>query len=87
MDLSATILRAIRHGAITANTAESGFAHLRSLTDTTLDDATLSRAISDCLAQKLIHDPVRLQAGALHCHWTLELTATGLTAARALIEK
>lgn len=79
-----TLLRAAWPGAITADNAEAGFARVREITARALDDAALARAACDCVAQKLIREPVRLPEGALHCHWTLELTAAGVTAARAL---
>lgn len=81
------ILRVLWRGAITADNAEAGFARIHALTNTPPTDTPLAAAITTCLAKQLIHDPVRLQEGALHCHWTLELTATGLIAARTLIEK
>ena len=77
-----TILRA---APLTADNAEAGFARIREITASTLDDAALAQAVSDCVAQKLIHDPIRLPEGALHCHWTLELTAAGVAAAWKLI--
>jgi hypothetical protein len=40
--------------------------------------------VADALAAEYIHDPVRLPAGALHCHWHLELTPNGVEAARRL---
>ena len=81
------VLRAAWKGAVTADNAEAGFARIREITTSTLNDTALAQVVSDCVAQKLIHDPIRLPEGALHCHWTLELTAAGVAAARALIEK
>ena len=62
---------------------EAGFARIRALAGSNLDDATLAQALSTCLSAGLIHEPVRLPEGALHCHWRLELTRPGLAAARA----
>ena len=81
------ILRVVWEGAVTADDAEAGFARIRALANIELDDTALAQAVSACLATKLIREPVRLPEGALHCHWTLELTAAGVAAARALIEK
>ena len=39
-------------------------------------------AISDALAAGYIHDPVRLPAGALQCHWHLEVTPAGVEVVR-----
>ena len=81
------ILHVAWKGAVTADNAEAGFARVRAMATTALDDAALAQAVSECVAQKLVHEPIRLPEGALHCHWTLELTAAGVVAARALIEK
>ena len=62
---------------------EAGFARIRALAGSNLDDATLAQAVNTCLSAGLIHEPVRLPEGALHCHWRLELTPPGLAAARA----
>jgi hypothetical protein len=42
-------------------------------------------AVADAVAAGYIHDPVRLPAGALQCHWHLELTPQGVEAARRLL--
>jgi hypothetical protein len=39
-------------------------------------------AVAGSLRDGLIREPVRLPEGALQCHWHLELTARGVTAAR-----
>ena len=77
----------LRAAPLTVDNAEAGFARIREITGSTFDDATLAKAIAACVASNKIHDPIRLPEGALHCHWTLELTAAGRIAARALIEK
>jgi len=82
-----TVLFAVRNNAITADNAEDGYARIRALAGVTINNAELARAVAACLALKLIHEPIRLPDGALHCHWTLELTVAGAAAARALNEK
>lgn len=44
-------------------------------------------AVASCLRQGLIREPVRLPAGALQCHWHLELTPDGVNAARGIAAK
>lgn len=41
-------------------------------------------AIAEAVRAGYIHDPVRLPAGALQCHWHLELTPKGVAAVRRL---
>ena len=48
-------------------------------------DAVAHLLVAACLRDGLIREPVRLPAGALQCHWRLELTPDGVAAARALI--
>ena len=67
--------------------AESGFARLRELAGSSLDDAALAQAVSVCVSAGLIREPVRLPEGALQCHWRLELTPRGLAAARDQLEQ
>lgn len=87
MAAEATILRAAWKGAVTADNAEDGFARIRVLTGSALDNAALAGAVADCLRRKLIREPVRLPEGALQCHWTLELTPDGVTAARDIMTR
>ena len=81
------ILKAAWHGAVIADSAEDGFARICALTGNAQENEMLAAAVAECLARKLIHDPIRLPEGGLHCHWTLELTEAGRIAARALTEK
>jgi hypothetical protein len=74
---------AFRHRIIEPN-VESGFSRFAELTDHVLKEAEFHKAVFDCLARRLIHDPVRLGEGALQCHWHLELTPAGVGVARAL---
>ncbi len=66
------ILTAARIG-VDADTAEEGFAELRTLTNLTFSDAELAEAVASAVRQGLVLDPVRLLPGALQCRWQLEL--------------
>ena len=67
---------------LAADTAEDGIAALAAATGES--PSALRDAIATLLAEKLIRDPVRLEPGALHCRWVLELTPSGREAARRL---
>ena len=75
------------HHIVDEPNVESGFARIRALAGSTLDDATLAEAVNRCLAAGLIREPVRLPEGALQCRWRLELTPRGLAAARDRLDK
>ena len=61
----------------------AGYARVRALAGGDLAYDAFREALDGCLRDGLIRDPVRLPAGALCCHWRLELTAAGVAAARA----
>jgi hypothetical protein len=84
---AATLLlgTALRH-LVTEPNADAGVFRLQELTGGVCSDGALHEAIAACLRKNLIHEPVRLPAGALHCHWRLELTPEGVDAARALLQ-
>jgi len=69
---------------ITAPDAEAGVARLAELADRSAPLRGWHEAVAGAVRQGLIHDPVRLLAGALQCHWRLELTPTGVAEARRL---
>lgn len=70
------VLAAARTG-LRADTAEEGYAEIRALTGAGFPDAELAEAVARVVADRLVRDPVRLMAGALQCHWKLELTDGG----------
>ncbi len=77
VDLDAALLAiAFRHRVRAAN-ADEGRQHIEALLGRELDSAAFAEAVARCLAARLIHDPVRLSAGDLQCHWELELTVGG----------
>ncbi len=78
------LLLAIFQQRVTAPDADAGLAQLEANVgcEASVDD--WRSAVVDALAAGLVHDPVRLPAGALQCHWHLELTPSGVEAARRL---
>ena len=74
---AALLAVAFRH-RVRAGHAEEGRQRIEALLGRKLDEAAFAEAVARCLAARLIHDPVRLEAGDLQCHWELELTAAGV---------
>jgi hypothetical protein len=70
---------AFRHSIDEPN-IESAFERIQQTT--TLDYDSFRDAIDVCLRDGLIRDPVRIEEGALQCHWKLELTPKGVQQAR-----
>jgi hypothetical protein len=66
---------------------EAGFETFRSVADQPLTYEAFTIAMTCCLRRGLIREPIRLPEGALQCHWQLELTPTGVTAARAILAR
>ncbi len=73
---------AFRHSIDEPN-IESAFERVQQIITTLAYDA-FRGAIDLCLRDGLIHEPVRIEEGALQCHWKLELTPKGVQQARAL---
>jgi len=71
------LLREISDQAIVADTMEDGLDMLADRLGTDASRAMLAGVVQDAVAAGLLHDPVRLPPGALHCHWHLELTPRG----------
>jgi hypothetical protein len=69
---------------ITAPDSDAGLAHLATSADREASVDDWRMAVADALAAGYVHDPVRLVAGALQCHWHLELTSKGVEAAQRL---
>ena len=81
-DMSRLLWAVFRH-RIQEPDSESGLDRLTEVVgDATRDDMRL--AVADAVAAGYIHDPVRLPAGALQCHWHLELTPRGVEAVQRL---
>jgi hypothetical protein len=71
------LLLEISDQAIIADTMEDGLDILADRLGTDASRAVLAGVVQDAVATGLLHDPVRLPPGALHCHWHLELTPRG----------
>ena len=82
--LERLLLAGFRHRVV-APDAEAALKLVQTLAGAPLDPAAFHAAIAEALARGLIHEPVRLPEGSLHCHWHLQLTSAGVVAARALI--
>ena len=72
---------AFRHSISEAN-IEAGFERVQALAGGTLNYDEFRDTLDACLRDGLIREPVRLPEGALQCHWRLELTPAGVSAAR-----
>src|SRR5580658_7798906 len=85
MDARSLLLTiAFRH-RINEPNIEAGFEQFIALADHPISFELFRDAVAACLRDGLIHEPIRLPEGSLQCHWHLELTPTGVAAARALL--
>jgi hypothetical protein len=71
------LLLEILDQAVIADTMEDGLDMLAHRLGTDASRAILAGVVQNAVAAGLLHDPVRLPPGALHCHWHLELTSRG----------
>ncbi len=78
------LLLVIFRQRITTPDGDAGLAHLAASSDREASVEEWRTAVGDALAAGYVHDPVRLPAGALQCHWHLELTPEGVEVARRL---
>jgi hypothetical protein len=78
---SLLLTTALRHGINEPN-IEAGFQRFTALAEQPVDYNAFCEAVAECVRHHLIHEPIRLPEGALQCHWHLELTPTGVAAAR-----
>jgi hypothetical protein len=87
MDAVAILLAtAFRHAIVEAN-IEAGYSRFAALANTSLDYEAFCDAVAAGIRGGLIREPVRLPEGALQCHWRLELTPAGVTAARDRLDQ
>jgi len=84
MDAIAHLLIAAYRHSIDEPNVETGLERLQRITGIAFDAPSFHDAVAACLRDGLIHDPIRLEAGALQCHWRLELTPKGVQHARTL---
>lgn len=80
------LLIAFRHTIDEAD-VEAAFERIRAIAGGKLDVAAFHEALASGLRDRLIREPVRLEAGSLQCHWHLELTPEGVEAVRALLRE
>jgi hypothetical protein len=78
-----TMLSVIFRQSIIEPDADTGIAHLAAVADRHAPADAWRAVVAQAMAMGYIHDPVRLPAGALQCHWHLELTPKGVEAAQA----
>ena len=84
MDAVASLLTTAFRHAINEASIEAGFARFVALADHDISFDAFCEAVAKCQRDGLIREPIRLPAGALQCHWHLELTPAGVAAARQL---
>ena len=80
----AALLRVALQRRVVADNAEAACAQVAPLAEALRAPVAFQQAVADALARGLIHDPICLPPGSLHCHWRLDLTPAGLAAALAL---
>jgi hypothetical protein len=76
------LLRVIFRQSITAPDSDAGLVQLAASVDREASVDDWRMVLADALAAGYVHDPVRLPAGALQCHWHLELTPKGVETTR-----
>ena len=64
---------------------DAGFEQFNAMTGKPVIYEAFCDAVAACLRAGLIREPIRLPEGALQCHWHLELTPAGVTAARQIL--
>jgi len=79
-----TLLAVVFHHRIMAPDAETGIAQLAAIANQDNAVEAWHKVVSEAIAAGYVYDPVRLNPGALQCHWHLELTPQGVEAARHL---
>ena len=82
--IEALLAVAFRH-AINEPNIEAGYERFAAFTGGAIGFDAFCDAVAALLRDGLIREPIRLPEGALQCHWHLELTPKGVTAARALL--
>jgi hypothetical protein len=86
MDAVALLLTTAFQQVINEPNIEAGYERFAELTNGAIDLSAFRDAVAACLRDQLIYEPIRLPEGALQCHWHLQLTPRGVTAARALAD-
>ncbi|HWA78677.1 MAG TPA: hypothetical protein VG848_00055 [Acetobacteraceae bacterium] len=73
------VLRVVLNDPIDTDTMEQGLDVLSARLGVDTPQTVIAAAIAEAVRRGWLHDPVRLEPGALQCHWRLELTARGRT--------
>ena len=84
MDLDSLILQTAFRHRIVESDKEAGQARVEAIGGRKVGAEEFGLAIGRLLSGGLIYDPVTLPAGALQCHWRLELTPEGIEALRGM---
>jgi hypothetical protein len=84
MDAKLVLLTTAFRHVINEPNIEAGYERFAAITNGALDENAFREAVTTCLRDQLIREPIRLPEGALQCHWHLHLTPKGVAAARAL---
>jgi hypothetical protein len=87
MDPKSLLLTSSLRHTISEPNIEAGFERFRLIAGASVDYQAFCDAVSECLCEGLICEPIRLPEGALQCHWHLELTPKGVEAARAALAR
>lgn len=77
VDVKSMLLAAAYRHRINQPTIEAAFEQFNSIAGSAVAYHEFCQAVAECLAERLIHEPVRLPEGALQCHWHLQLTPAG----------
>jgi hypothetical protein len=82
MDVRSLLLTTAFRHVINEPNIETGFERFAALAGIAVTYPAFCDAVAACVRDGLIHEPIRLPEGALHCHWHLKLTQAGAVAAR-----
>jgi hypothetical protein len=85
MDAKSLLLATAFRHVISEPNIEAGFERFCAITQIGGDFDGFRDAVAACVREGLIREPIRLPEGALQCHWHLELTPAGVTAARKIL--
>jgi hypothetical protein len=86
MELQTLLLLVAFRNRIREPDLDSGLSRFAEVIGRSMDPDDFRDALARALEAGYIHDPVRLPAGALQCHWQLDLTSNGVTKVRTLLQ-
>jgi hypothetical protein len=85
MDVRELLLTTAFRHRINEPNVDAGFEQFVAMAGKPVTYAAFCDAVAACLRDGLLREPIRLPEGALQCHWHLELTPTGVAAARQVL--